>query len=97
MVGVSAESSHLSEWKNPRTSCLVVRQGLFGAAGVFALITVFLVAGLYLTALQVQRMGSPRQDEEENSNRRIHQRSAPRLNADLQAHGQSGGVSSINA
>ncbi|CAA6661985.1 unnamed protein product [Spirodela intermedia] len=78
MVGVSAESAHLGEWRKPRRSCLVVRQGLFAAAGVFALMTVFLAAGLYLTALQAQRMG-PRDEEEHDTRRRVPLATAPRF------------------
>lgn len=100
MVGVSGESDHLGEWKRPRRSCLVVRQGLFAAAGVFALITVFLAAGLYLTALQGQRMGPRDEEEEDYTWRRVPPASAPRLPSqggtagrfpsDLQTHRPSG-------
>ncbi|XAR57027.1 hypothetical protein NMG60_11025025 [Bertholletia excelsa] len=56
LIGLSVESGHLKDWSYPRSSCLVVRQGLFAAAGVFGLITVFLAAGLYVTALRAQRL-----------------------------------------
>lgn len=49
------ESGHLKNWARPKPSCLVIREGVFSAAGVFALTTVFLAAGLYLTALRAQR------------------------------------------
>ncbi|MQM14010.1 hypothetical protein Taro_046938 [Colocasia esculenta] len=75
MVGISAESGHLRDWSRPRSNCVVARQGLFAAAGVFALTTVFLAAGLYLTALQAQRL----QDDEEHVRRQIPRASAPRL------------------
>ncbi|XP_057958210.1 uncharacterized protein LOC131151053 [Malania oleifera] len=56
LIGVSVESGHLKGWSTPRPTCLVLRQGLFSAAGVLGLATVFLAAGLYITALRVQRM-----------------------------------------
>ncbi|XP_077219069.1 uncharacterized protein LOC143853218 [Tasmannia lanceolata] len=54
MIGISVESGHLTKWVKPRPSCLVIRPGLFAAAGIFGLATVFLAAGLYLTALRAQ-------------------------------------------
>ncbi|XP_052191121.1 uncharacterized protein LOC127800511 [Diospyros lotus] len=56
LVGLSIESGHLKDWASPRPSCLIIRQGMFAAAGVFGLITVFLAAGLYTTALRAQRL-----------------------------------------
>jgi len=56
LAGLSVESGHLKNWTKPRTNCYTIREGLFSAAGVFALTTVFLAAGLYLTALRAQRM-----------------------------------------
>jgi len=56
MVGLSVESGHLKNWSKPRTSCYTIREGLFSAAGVFSLTTVFSAACLYLTALRTQRM-----------------------------------------
>ncbi|KAI4344817.1 hypothetical protein L6164_012005 [Bauhinia variegata] len=56
LAGVSVESGHLKNWSKPKSNCLTVREGLFSAAGVFALATVFLAAGLYLTALRAQRI-----------------------------------------
>ncbi|XP_058083948.1 uncharacterized protein LOC131231679 isoform X2 [Magnolia sinica] len=56
MIGIGIESGHLKRWSRPRATCLVIRQGLFAAAGVFGLTTVFLAAGLYLTALRAQRL-----------------------------------------
>ena len=50
------ESGHLKDWSTPRTSCLIIRKGLFASSGLFALITVFLAAGLYLTALRAHRL-----------------------------------------
>ncbi|KAJ8573917.1 hypothetical protein K7X08_010428 [Anisodus acutangulus] len=55
LIGLSVESGHLRHWETPRESCLVLGQGLFSAAGVFGLLTVFLAAGLYITALRAQR------------------------------------------
>ncbi|KAL9237213.1 hypothetical protein vseg_011793 [Gypsophila vaccaria] len=54
LIGLSVESGHLRDWSTPKQSCLVVRGGVFTAAGVFSLLTVFLAAGLYATALRVQ-------------------------------------------
>ncbi|KAF7837759.1 putative transmembrane protein [Senna tora] len=56
LAGVSIESGHLKNWNSPRSTCLVLRQGLFSAAGVFGLTTVFLAAALYLTALRAHRL-----------------------------------------
>ncbi|GLU08429.1 hypothetical protein SLE2022_253430 [Rubroshorea leprosula] len=56
LIGVSVESGHLKYWSRPRPSCLTVREGMFSAAGVFALMTVFLAASLYLTALRAHRL-----------------------------------------
>lgn len=56
LIGLSVESGHLKNWFKPIPSCLVLRQGLFSAAGVFGLTSVFFAAGLYLTALKVQRV-----------------------------------------
>ncbi|XP_047960143.1 uncharacterized protein LOC125205324 [Salvia hispanica] len=55
LVGLSVESGHLKDWETPRPSCLVIRQGLFTAAGVLGLATVFFAAGLYITALRAER------------------------------------------
>ncbi|QHO37700.1 hypothetical protein HN51_004333 [Arachis hypogaea] len=56
LAGLSVESGHLNKWSKARTDCYTVREGIFSAAGVFALTTVFLEAGLYLTALRAQRL-----------------------------------------
>ncbi|KAF6173644.1 hypothetical protein GIB67_023003 [Kingdonia uniflora] len=61
MIGLGVESGHLKKWARPRPTCLVVRQGLFLAAGVFGLTTVFLASGLYFTALGAQQL---QRDEE---------------------------------
>ncbi|KAK7387960.1 hypothetical protein VNO78_22759 [Psophocarpus tetragonolobus] len=53
LAGVSVESGHLKNWSKPKASCLGIRKGLFSAAGVFALATVFLASALYLTALRI--------------------------------------------
>ncbi|OVA16839.1 Protein of unknown function DUF1218 [Macleaya cordata] len=67
LIGLSVESGHLKKWWRPRLSCLVIREGLFLAAGVFGLTTVFLASGLYLTALRAQKL----RQEEENVRREI--------------------------
>lgn len=72
LIGLSVESGHLKNWSRPRQNCLIVKEGLFSAAGVFALITVFLAAGLYLTALRAQRMSQ----EHENTRREMLEASA---------------------
>lgn len=54
LIGLSVESGHLKNWSEPRPSCLIIKQGLFTAAGVFGLVTVFLATGLYITALRVE-------------------------------------------
>jgi len=56
LAALSVESGHLKNWSKPRTGCYSIREGLFSAAGVLALTTVFLAAGLYLTALRAQKM-----------------------------------------
>ena len=55
LIGVAMESGHLKDWSRPRPNCLIVREGLFSAAGVFALLTAFFSIGLYLTALRALR------------------------------------------
>lgn len=55
LIGLSVESGHLKNWGTPRPSCLVIRQGLFTAAGVLGLATVFFASGLYTTALRAER------------------------------------------
>ena len=56
LAALNVESGHLKNWTRQRTGCHSIREGLFSAAGVYALATVFLAAGLYLTALRAQRM-----------------------------------------
>ncbi|KAF2289117.1 hypothetical protein GH714_028994 [Hevea brasiliensis] len=72
LIGLSVESGHLRNWSRPRPSCLTIKQGLFSAAGVFSLLTVFLASGLYLTALRAQRIFQ----EHENLQRQIPEASA---------------------
>jgi hypothetical protein len=72
LIGLSVESGHLKNWSRPRPNCLIVREGLFSAAGIFALLTVFFAAGLYLTVLCAQRTIQ----EHENTRREILEASA---------------------
>ncbi|KAJ4722071.1 DUF1218 domain-containing protein [Melia azedarach] len=72
LIGLSVESGHLKNWSRPRPSCLVIKEGLFSAAGVFALLTVFLAAGLYLVALRAQKISL----EQENVRREVLEASA---------------------
>ncbi|KAL1832583.1 hypothetical protein ACET3Z_002234 [Daucus carota] len=65
LIGISVESGHLQKWSASRPNCLVLNQGLFLAAGVFGLTTVFLASGLYITALRAQKLA-----HEEESMRR---------------------------
>ncbi|KAL2960255.1 hypothetical protein AAZX31_17G030100 [Glycine max] len=67
LAGVSVESGHLKNWSKPKPSCLSIREGLFCAAGVFALATVFLASALYLTALRALRISQ----EQENVRREV--------------------------
>ncbi|TKY54204.1 hypothetical protein E2542_SST18610 [Spatholobus suberectus] len=67
LVGVSVESGHLKNWSKPKPSCLAIREGLFSAAGAFALTTVFLASALYLTALRALRISQ----EQENVQREV--------------------------
>ncbi|KMT16506.1 hypothetical protein BVRB_3g048030 [Beta vulgaris subsp. vulgaris] len=67
LIGLSVESGHLKDWSSPKSSCLIIRQGVFTAAGVFSLLSVFLAAGLYATALRVQWLGL----QQENVRREI--------------------------
>lgn len=55
LIGVSVESGHLNNWATPRPTCLAIRRGLFTAAGVLGLATVFFASGLYITALRAER------------------------------------------
>ncbi|XP_028788677.1 uncharacterized protein LOC114744677 [Neltuma alba] len=72
LAGVSVESGHLRNWNNPRTTCLVIKQGLFAAAGVLSLTTVLLAAALYLTAVRAQKICL----EQENVRRQVLETSA---------------------
>ncbi|XP_031485737.1 protein MODIFYING WALL LIGNIN-1 isoform X1 [Nymphaea colorata] len=56
VIGIAVESGHLHGWARARTDCLVMRTGLFAAAGVFGLTAMFIVCALYLTALQAQKL-----------------------------------------
>ncbi|XP_068662371.1 uncharacterized protein [Aristolochia californica] len=67
MIGIGVETGHLEKWTRARPSCLVTRQGIFAAAGVFGLTTVFFAAGLYLTAMRAQQI----QREEDNVRREV--------------------------
>ncbi|KAK7264680.1 hypothetical protein RJT34_32290 [Clitoria ternatea] len=67
LAGVSVESGHLRNWSKPRPTCLTIGEGLFSAAGVFALTTVFLASGLYLTALRAHKI----LEEQENVRREV--------------------------
>ncbi|XP_008807758.2 uncharacterized protein LOC103720022 [Phoenix dactylifera] len=49
MFGMAVESSHICQWTKPRSSCHVVRPGLFAAAGVLGFLTVLLGIALYRT------------------------------------------------
>ncbi|KAI3916205.1 hypothetical protein MKW98_004646 [Papaver atlanticum] len=71
LIGLGVESGHIRKWWRPRPSCLVIREGLFLAAGVFGLTTVFLASGLYLTALRAQKV----RQEEENFRHELFQTS----------------------
>ncbi|KAK6122596.1 hypothetical protein DH2020_043653 [Rehmannia glutinosa] len=72
LIGLSIESGHLKNWKTPRPSCLIIRQGLFTSAGVFGLVTVFLASALYITALRAERYFHTR----ENTRRHVLEASA---------------------
>lgn len=67
LIGISVESGHLKNWSTSRPNCLVLNQGLFLAAGVFGLTTVFLASGLYITALRAQKL----LHEEESMRRQV--------------------------
>ncbi|CAN0855566.1 hypothetical protein LINGRAHAP2_LOCUS6257 [Linum grandiflorum] len=67
LIGLSVESGHLKSWGTPKQSCLVIREGVFAAAGVFSLLTVLLAGGLYLTAFRAQRMSQ----DQENVRRQV--------------------------
>lgn len=56
LFGVSVESGHLREWWTPKSSCLVAPRGLFSAAGILGLATVFFSSGLSLTAWRGLRL-----------------------------------------
>lgn len=72
LIGLSIESGHLRNWGIPRPSCVTIGEGLFTAAGVFGLVTVFLAAGLYITALRAQKLV----EEEEAVRREVLEASA---------------------
>lgn len=54
LIGLSVESGHLKGWSTPRPNCFIAREGLFSAAGVLGITTVFLASGLSMTALRAQ-------------------------------------------
>lgn len=56
LIALTIESGHLKDYSTPRPRCLILNQGVFSAAGVFSLVTVFLAAGLYITELRAQCM-----------------------------------------
>ncbi|XP_022749052.1 uncharacterized protein LOC111298589 [Durio zibethinus] len=62
LVGLVVESGHLKSWSKPKASCHIIREGVFCAAGVFSLMTVFLADGLYLRALHAQKMFQEQQN-----------------------------------
>ncbi|KAK9672973.1 hypothetical protein RND81_12G138300 [Saponaria officinalis] len=92
LIGLSVESGHFKDWTNPKPSCLVIREGVFTAAGVFSLLTVFFAAGLYATALRVQWLGHVQQTVQREvvesstfySSPRTPPRSPPRVLGDKQ-------------
>ncbi|KAJ4956126.1 hypothetical protein NE237_012909 [Protea cynaroides] len=73
LIGLSVESGHLKKWRRPRPSCIVVGEGLYSAAGVFGLTTVFLASGLYLTALRALKL----RQEEDNVRQEYSDRQLP--------------------
>ncbi|RWW75152.1 hypothetical protein BHE74_00016846 [Ensete ventricosum] len=56
LIGIGVESGHVSQLRQPKPDCHVIRPVLFAAAGIFGLISVLLGVGRYLTALQTQRL-----------------------------------------
>nr|XP_010905697.1 uncharacterized protein LOC105032822 [Elaeis guineensis] len=56
LIAMAVESSHLCQWAKPRSSCRVIRPGLFAAAGVFGSLTVLLGIALYVTASSTQKL-----------------------------------------
>ncbi|RRT73369.1 hypothetical protein B296_00032720, partial [Ensete ventricosum] len=56
LIGIGVESGHVSQLRQPKPDCHVIRPVLFAAAGIFGLISVLLGVGQYLTALQTQRL-----------------------------------------
>ncbi|GFP85275.1 hypothetical protein PHJA_000671200 [Phtheirospermum japonicum] len=72
LIGLSVESGHLKNWATPQPSCLIIRQGLFTAGGIFGLATVFLASGLYITALRADTYFQ----EQENTRQQILEASA---------------------
>ncbi|OIW18401.1 hypothetical protein TanjilG_31541 [Lupinus angustifolius] len=67
LLGVLVESGHLKNWSMPRKSCLIIREGIFSSAGVFAVITVFLASGLCLTTLHAQRISQDLENVQRDS------------------------------
>ncbi|XP_042473150.1 uncharacterized protein LOC122055675 [Zingiber officinale] len=61
LIGIGVEAGHISNWRKPKPECHVTRPGLFAAAGIFGLISVLLGVGVYLTALQMQRLQQQQQ------------------------------------
>eukprot|EP01018_Ginkgo_biloba_P028256 Gb_39216 [translate_table: standard] len=56
VIGIAVEATHIGNASMARNKCLVIREGLFAAAGVFGLSTTSLGVAFYVTALQTLRV-----------------------------------------
>ncbi|XP_008795535.1 uncharacterized protein LOC103711240 [Phoenix dactylifera] len=77
MIGMAVESSHISQWTKPRPDCHVIRPGLFAAAGILGLITVFLGIALYLTAFRTQTLHQVAEGMQRGAPNTAHQHRVP--------------------
>ncbi|GAV84297.1 DUF1218 domain-containing protein, partial [Cephalotus follicularis] len=56
LIGLTVESGHLRNWCSPRPSCLMIKEGLFSAARVFALTTVFFTCNTRRQVLEISTL-----------------------------------------
>lgn len=63
LIGITVEADHLRDLGQPHSQCLVVRQGLFAAAGVFALASSSLGVAFYIAAMNTLRIEARNGDQ----------------------------------
>ncbi|GLJ09735.1 hypothetical protein SUGI_0114910 [Cryptomeria japonica] len=56
LVGIVVEAKHRERWDIARENCMVVRAGMFAAAGIVGLIATFMGISLYESAVQTEKL-----------------------------------------